>query len=117
MYDTPDLNPENLLFGKKPADSPPAAPAPEAPEKAGSIPSNFAILRIVIVLLVAVFLMSGFFKVDSHEKAIVQRQGKIKAVLGTGIHWVLPHPIEEVIKIPSEQVLAYLLLHHNSLEM
>jgi membrane protease subunit HflK len=54
-----------------------------------------------MVVLVLLFLGSGFFKVDPQYKAIVLRLGKPvgegeKALLGPGLHWAFPRPIDEV---------------------
>src|SRR4051812_8331661 len=85
---------------------------PETPVDAGSqalteaLRSSFAIVRIVMVILVLVFLGSGFFKVEPNEKAMILHYGKprgegegVKALLGPGLHWAYPYPIDEVKKI------------------
>jgi membrane protease subunit HflK len=66
---------------------------------------SFIILKIIMIVLVGVFLASGFRTVGPDEEAIVLRLGKIRGVgeervLGPGLHWVLPYPIDEVVKIP-----------------
>jgi modulator of FtsH protease HflK len=66
---------------------------------------SFIVLKVIMILLVVVFIGSGFFTVDTSEKAIVLRLGKVRgvgeeAVLGPGPHWAMPHPVDEVIKIP-----------------
>jgi membrane protease subunit HflK len=66
--------------------------------------SSFAIVRFVMFLLVLVFLASGFFKVEPNERAMILRFGKPlgekeKALLGPGLHWSFPYPIDEVQKI------------------
>jgi membrane protease subunit HflK len=82
----------------------------ETPVDAGSqalteaLRSSFAIVRVVMFLLVFVFLGSGFFKVEPNERAIILRFGKPlgegeKALLGPGLHWSFPYPIDEVVKI------------------
>ena len=74
---------------------PDPAPPPETPVDAGSqalaeaLRSSFAIVKFVMVLLVLVFLASGFFTVGPQERAIVLRFGKPlgegeKALLGAG---------------------------------
>jgi len=82
---------------------------PETPVDAGSqalteaLRSSFAIVRVVMVLLVLVFLGSGFFKVDPNERAMILRFGKpsegAKALLGPGLHWSYPYPIDEIKKV------------------
>jgi len=66
---------------------------------------SFIILKIIMIVLVIVFLASGFRTVGSDEQAIVLRFGKIRGVgeerlLGPGLHWVFPYPIDEIVKIP-----------------
>src|SRR4051794_349721 len=89
----------------------PTPPMPELPEDTGSqalseaLRSSFAIVKVVMVILVLVFLGSGFFQVGPQEKAVILRFGKPvgegnKALLGAGLHWGFPAPIDEVVKIP-----------------
>jgi len=66
---------------------------------------SFAILKIIIIVLIIVFLASGFRTVGPDEQALVLRFGKIRGVgeqrlLGPGLHWVLPYPIDEIVKVP-----------------
>jgi membrane protease subunit HflK len=93
-----------------------AAPAsPDTPEDAGSqalteaLRSSFAIVKFVMVALVVVFLGSGFFQVGPQEKAIILRFGKPvgqgeAALLGPGLHWSFPYPIDEVVRIPITEI-------------
>jgi membrane protease subunit HflK len=87
----------------------PALP-PETPVDAGSqalaeaLRSSFAIIKVVMVLLVLLFLASGFFTVGPQERAILLRFGKPvgegeAALLLPGLHWSLPYPIDESIKV------------------
>ena len=67
--------------------------------------TSFFILKIIMIVLVIVFLASGFRTVGSDEQALVLRFGKIRGIgeerlLGPGPHWVFPYPIDEIIKIP-----------------
>ncbi len=66
---------------------------------------SFLILKIIMVVLVLVFLFSGFRTVGPDEEALVLRFGRIKPVgtqrvLGPGPHWVFPYPIDQIVKIP-----------------
>ncbi|UCD00183.1 MAG: protease modulator HflK [Phycisphaerales bacterium] len=68
---------------------------------------SFVILKVIMIVLVAAFLASGFETVGSDERAIVLRFGKIRGVgeerlLEPGPHWILPYPIDEIVKIPVE---------------
>jgi len=69
---------------------------------------SFAILKVIMVVLVVIFLASGFRTVGSDEQAIVLRFGKIRGVgeerlLGPGLHWVFPYPIDDIVRIPVQK--------------
>jgi modulator of FtsH protease HflK len=85
-------------------------PPPETPVDAGSqalaeaLRSSFAIVKFVMLVLVLAFLASGFFIVQPQEQAIILRLGKPvgagkKALLGPGLHWSFPYPIDEVVRV------------------
>ncbi len=95
-------------------DHEPHVHAPEA-QDAGSqalaeaLRSSFAVVKIVMVLMVVAFFASGFFQVGPSEKAVILRFGKplgegSKALLTSGLHWSLPYPIDEVVKIPITEI-------------
>ena len=76
---------------------------------ADALRSSFAVVKFVMVVLVAVFMFSGCFTVGPQEKAIVLRFGKPigegeKRLLSSGWHWGLPYPIDEVVKIPITEI-------------
>ena len=78
---------------------------------------SFTILKVIMIVLVIVFLASGFRTVGSDEQALVLRFGKIRGVgedrlLGPGLvgplpwlHSVFPYPIDKIVKIPVEKVV------------
>ncbi|HPC95545.1 MAG TPA: SPFH domain-containing protein [Sedimentisphaerales bacterium] len=89
----------------------PAAPSRELDAAGKSLSEalrlSFFILKIIMIVLVIAFLISGFKTVESGEKAMVLRFGAIRGVgeervLGPGWHWVFPYPIDELVKIPVE---------------
>jgi modulator of FtsH protease HflK len=93
----------------------PSAPAPVMPDDAGSqalaeaLRSSFAIVKFIMLLLVVLFFVSGVFQVGPQEKAVILRFGRPvgegdKALLGSGLHWSFPYPIDEVVKIPIKEV-------------
>ena len=80
-------------------------PAPMTPDDAGSqalaeaLRSSFAIIKVAMLLMVLAFFCSGFFTVRSQEKAVILRFGRPvgegqKALLGAGLHWSYPYPID-----------------------
>ena len=72
---------------------------------------SFVILKVIMVALVIFFLASGFRTVRSDEQALVLRLGKIRGVgeqrlLGPGLHWVFPYPIDEIVRIPVQKNIS-----------
>ncbi len=67
---------------------------------------SFMLLRVVMILVLVGFVASGFYKIEANEVGIELQFGKVKnlgspaALLNTGLHWKLPTPIEEVVRIP-----------------
>ncbi|MFA5252420.1 MAG: protease modulator HflK [Phycisphaerae bacterium] len=66
---------------------------------------SFIVLKIIMVVLIIVFLASGFRTVEPDEQALVLRFGKIcgigeNRILGPGLKWVFPYPIDKIVKIP-----------------
>lgn len=93
------------------------APTPELPsgEEASTqalsdaLQSSFVLVKIAMAGLLIAFLCSGIFTVGSQERAMILRFGKPvgegdAVVLGPGLHWAYPYPIDEVIKIPAAQI-------------
>ncbi|PKL50914.1 MAG: hypothetical protein CVV39_00950 [Planctomycetes bacterium HGW-Planctomycetes-1] len=72
---------------------------------------SFAVLKIIMVVLVILFFSSGVFTVAPDERAMVLRFGKIRGetteqrILGPGLHWAIPYPIEEVVKLPARNTI------------
>ncbi len=101
----------------KPAPSPIAEPiAATAPQDesasqalSDALSSSFAIVKVVMVILVVVFFARGIFTVPSQQKAIILRFGKpigvgAEQLLGPGLHWSFPYPIDEVKWLPVGEI-------------
>ncbi|HEV2692501.1 MAG TPA: protease modulator HflK [Verrucomicrobiae bacterium] len=78
---------------------------------AEALQSSFVIVKIAMVALVVIIFAAGFFQVGPAEKAIVLRFGKPQGegpqmLLGAGLHWSLPYPIDEVVHIPVTPTLT-----------
>ena len=76
---------------------------------AEALRSSFVIVKFAMVALVFVILGAGFFTVGPQEKAVILRFGKPqgegqKMLLGAGLHWSLPYPIDEVVRIPITEI-------------
>ena len=76
---------------------------------AEALRSSFVIVKIAMAALVVIIFAAGFFTVGPQEKAVILRFGKPqgegqKMLLGAGLHWSLPYPIDEVIRIPITEI-------------
>jgi membrane protease subunit HflK len=98
-----------------PAKEPVPASGPQSQEDAGSqalaeaFRSSFFIVQVAMVILVVVFFCSGIFSVGPQEKAVILRLGRpvgagADALLGAGLHWAFPYPIDEVRRIPFTEI-------------
>ena len=98
-----------------PDDLPPPGGSPETPVDAGSqalseaLRSSFGIIKFVMIIMVLFFAGSGIFKVDPQEQAMVLRLGRPvgegkAALLGPGLHWSWPYPIDEYRKVPISSI-------------
>ena len=60
---------------------------------------------VIAVLLVAAWLLTGFYRVDAAERGVEQRFGKyIEPVTLPGLRWHWPFPVESVDIVNIEQV-------------
>jgi membrane protease subunit HflK len=58
-----------------------------------------AILKFIILAVVVLWCVSGFYQVQPSEEGVVLRFGKYVYTTDAGLHYHLPYPIEEVIKV------------------
>jgi membrane protease subunit HflK len=61
---------------------------------------SFSILKVIMIVLVVGFLASGFRTVESGERGLVLRFGRIHKTVDPGWVWVFPYPIDELIRVP-----------------
>jgi membrane protease subunit HflK len=66
--------------------------------------SSFLLVRFCMLLLLAAFVFSCVFTVNPNEVAVVLRFGKPRGtgsevLLKQGLHWALPYPIDEIVRI------------------
>ena len=70
---------------------------------------SFRVLRWMLGVLLILYLSSGFFIVQQHQRAVVLVFGRI-AGLGAdrlkepGLHWTFPKPVAEIVRVPAERV-------------
>jgi modulator of FtsH protease HflK len=63
-------------------------------------------LGLALLLLVATYLGTGFYLVDTDEQAVVRRFGAIAARVGPGMHYRLPWPIDQVDVVKTTSVMT-----------
>jgi membrane protease subunit HflK len=74
-----------------------------------SLKSSFLIIRVIVAILALGFLRTLIFTVPSQETAVVLRFGKPvmhgdSIMLEPGAHFRLPYPIDEIVRIPQQEV-------------
>lgn len=91
--------------------TPPPTPPGVAVEDPGTralaeaLRASFALVKLMMIGLVIAFIVSGVFTVNPNEVVVLLRFGKPVGVgtdqlLTPGLHWKLPYPIDEVVRIP-----------------
>jgi modulator of FtsH protease HflK len=70
--------------------------------------SFFRGLGTVLVLIGAVWIASGMYRVDAQERAVVLRFGRYESTVGPGYNWHLPWPIERkiIVNVSQQQSIA-----------
>jgi membrane protease subunit HflK len=86
------------LFGRKGGNgrgTPPGLPGSASPRGLRSG------VTVIVIVLVALWLASGFFIVQEGQVAVVTQFGKYKKTVQAGFQWMLPYPIqsEEMVNI------------------
>ena len=72
---------------------------------------SFIVLKVIMVILVLIFFLSGIFTVAADECAIVLQFGKIRGdttaerILEPGLHLAIPYPIDTIIKLPGKNTI------------
>ncbi len=66
----------------------------------GGIPINRTSGGLIAAGLVALWLASGVYQVESEELAVVTTFGDYASVQGPGLHWHIPAPVQGVKKQP-----------------
>jgi membrane protease subunit HflK len=65
--------------------------------------SSFGI-GLVVAILLAIWMATGFYKIEEAERGVVLRFGAHVDTVQTGLHWHLPIPIERVEKVDVTRV-------------
>lgn len=63
------------------------------------LPNGGRLLVVIPLVLLALWLVSGFFMVEAAEVGLIKRFGEYVRQRGPGLNYHAPYPIEEVIKV------------------
>jgi membrane protease subunit HflK len=80
---------------------------------AEALRKSFGILKLLMLVLVVLYFLSGWFSVKPHEQGLVLRYGRIvgatpgqpseAAILLPGWHWSWPYPFERWVTVPTSE--------------
>jgi modulator of FtsH protease HflK len=109
--DSKDREPE-IEAGSKPSAAGDPGVSPSLPVEdsgtralADALGASFVLVKLMMVGLVIAFVASGIFTVNPNEVVVLLRFGRPVGVgtdqlLQPGLHWKLPYPIDELVRIP-----------------
>jgi len=84
---------------------------PASQSLAGALRTSFRLLSVIMVILLVAYAFSGVQTIESDERGVVLRFGRMAgateairgAVLGEGIHFTWPFPIGEVLVVSIQE--------------
>ncbi len=109
-------------------DAPVVAVDPARESLVSALQTSFGILRIVMVVLIVLYLASGFFRVNPGQKGLVSRLGELRThATAAGIqtpvfdpdwYWLLPDPFDTKIlvdgQIQSVAITTFMFNHEEA---
>jgi len=96
------------------AAAPPTAVDPAQESLSQALRAGFNVLRVIIVVLLVAYFLSGWFQVNPGEQGVIVRFGKLRInedersefvntpVFGEGWHLSLPDPFDEKIRLSGQ---------------
>ena len=60
--------------------------------------------KIIILIFIVVWCLSGLYKVNSNENAVITYFGKYHNTTTPGLHYAIPYPIGKVIKVSTTRI-------------
>ena len=107
-------DPEELPAGAGREPPPPAPLDPAQESLSQALRAGFNVLRVIIVVLLVAYFLSGWFQVNPGEQGVIVRLGKLRInrdegseyvgtpIFGEGWHASLPDPFDEKIRISGQ---------------
>lgn len=74
-------------------------------KKLPTLPSQFALLLIPLVLIVVWGVLSSFYTVQPEEQVVVKRFGAVVDITDPGLHFKIPFGVERIQRVASARVL------------
>ena len=72
-------------------------------------------LGLIVAVVLALWLLSGFYVVQQGERGVVLRFGKKSEITEAGLRWHLPYPVEKVDKVNVEKVSTFEIGYRSNL--
>ena len=63
-------------------------------------------ISIIAAIILALWAVSGVYKIEQAERGIVMQFGAYKETVQSGLHWHIPRPIQNVIKVNVAKVYS-----------
>ena len=62
---------------------------------------------LILIIIAAAWVISGFYKVNPDEQGVIRRFGEfIEPLQGPGLHWRIPWPVEQVDKVKVTKIYS-----------
>ena len=71
---------------------------------------------VVLAIIIAAWLASGFYVVQQGQRGVVLRFGKKTEITRAGLHWHLPFPVETVMNVDVKKTYRIEIGYRNSVE-
>ena len=69
--------------------------------------NNSTVIFVLLGIGLVVWLLNGTYKIDEAERGVVLRFGAHAYTVESGLHWHIPYPIEEVLKVDVSNIQEY----------
>lgn len=71
-----------------------------------SSPTGGMGIGLIVLIIVGLWAASGIYKIDQAERGIIMQFGAYKETVQSGLHWHIPRPIQNIIKVNVAKVYS-----------